>query len=35
MSDVQKPAGLPVLLVVLTITTGLIDAIRAQPSVGC
>src|SRR2546423_10124079 len=27
MSDVQKPAGLPVLLVVLTITTGLIDAI--------
>src|SRR2546430_6648880 len=27
MSDVQKPAGLRVLLVVLTITTGLIDAI--------
>ena len=27
MSDVQKPAGLPILLVVLTITTGLIDAI--------
>ena len=27
MSDVQKAAGLPILLVVLTITTGLIDAI--------